>query len=86
MYKIVFSKKADKELSKLTKTDIKRVIDFLQKFSHPFFPNLDIKKLSNTPDFYRIRLGKIRIIFEINHHQKEIWIRKVGYRSSVYRF
>lgn len=86
MYKILFTKKAEKDLDKLTRTDVIKIIKTLQNFTYPFPPHFDIKKLVNTPDFYRIRTGKIRIIFEIEHKQKTIWIRKAGYRGGIYRF
>lgn len=86
MYKIFVTKKAEKELDKLSSSDIKQVVKKIPQLSSPFKTgNMDIKKLSGIRGFYRLRIGKIRIIFEIDEDKREIWIRKIGYRSRVYR-
>ena len=83
MYKIYFTNKAEKELGKLARIDIDRILEKLPHLSEKS-PNLDIKKLINQNNFYRLRIGKTRIIFEIDDNRKEIWIRKVGYRGGIY--
>lgn len=85
MYKVYFTKKSEKELSRLSSPDIKRVLIKLAFLSSPFSTNLDIKKLVNVPRFFRLRIGKARIIFEIVEDKKEVWIRKIGYRGGIYR-
>lgn len=84
MYKVVLTQKADKELSRLSSVDIKRVIEKFPLLSSPFSSNLDVKKLTGASGFYRIRIGKVRIIFEILADKKEVWVRKIGYRGGVY--
>lgn len=85
MFKVFFTAKADKELARLASTDIKRILEKLPLLSSPFTSNLDIKKLINQPDFYRLRVGKMRIIFEVDTVKKEIWVRKIGYRGGIYQ-
>jgi len=85
MYKILFTKKVDKELSKISKSDAKRVIEKLLKLDYPFPINFDIDKMTNRSDYFRLRVGTIRALFEIDHTKKEIWIRKIKYRGQVYK-
>lgn len=85
MYNIYFTKKAEKELNRISTLDSKQLIKKLPLLSAPFSPNLDIKKLVGVAGFYRLRLGKVRVLFEIDEVKKEVWIRKIGYRGSVYR-
>lgn len=85
MYKIFLTKKAEKELDRLASIDIKKVLTILPKLSSPFSSTLNIKKLVNVSGFYRLRTGKIRVIFEIEQKKKQVWIRKIGYRGGVYR-
>lgn len=48
--------------------------------------NIDIKKLSGEWEgYYRLRKGKIRIIFEINKTQRILFIEKVDFRGDVYK-
>lgn len=84
MYKILLTKKSLKELDKLASVDIKRILLVLKSFSYPFSSKYDIKKMAGGIDFYRLRIGNIRILFELDHKQKEIWVRKIAYRGSIY--
>lgn len=85
MYKVYFTGKSEKELAKLASADIDRVLSKISQLTSPFKTNLDVKKLVNCPDFYRLRIGQIRVIFEVDTAKKEVWIRKIGYRGGVYR-
>jgi len=86
MYEVYFTKKSDKDLSKLTSKDTKRILQKISKLTFPFPKNLDIKPIVGVKGFYRLRSGKLRVIFEADKEKKEIWIRKVGYRGGIYQF
>ncbi len=46
---------------------------------------LDIKKLKGTlAGFSRIRVGKIRVIFQIRKETGEIFIYDINYRGNIY--
>jgi len=48
--------------------------------------NVDIKKLyGKWQGYYRLRRGKIRIIFEVNKSAKVLYIEKVDFRGDVYK-
>lgn len=85
MYKIYFTKKAEKELDRLSSIDIQATLLKVTKLTFPFPVNLDIKRLVGITGFYRLRIGKVRVIFEVDEVKKEIWIRKLGYRGGIYR-
>ncbi|MBI4009269.1 type II toxin-antitoxin system RelE/ParE family toxin [Candidatus Roizmanbacteria bacterium] len=86
MYKILLSKKADKELEKFAAKESLTILKKIHKLSFPLPDFLNIKKLAGLKYGYRLRIGKVRIIFEIDHDSKIIWIRKIGYRKDIYRF
>lgn len=44
----------------------------------------DIKKLEGVDDTFRIRLGRIRIIYTIIWQNKDMVISKPGMRENVY--
>jgi mRNA interferase RelE/StbE len=47
---------------------------------------IDLKRLSGKwAGFYRVRVGKIRIIFSIDFDEREILIEVVDNRGSAYR-
>lgn len=85
MFNIFFTEKAQKELDKLTSSDTQKILRKLPLLSNWPSSTLNIKKLLNTPNFYRLRVDRVRIIFEIDFSKKQIWIRKIGYRGGVYR-
>ena len=83
-YKIFFTKKSEKNLAHLASYDAKNIIRRLQQLDVPFPKAPDIKKMSGTPGFYRLRSGSVRALFEILEKQKEILVRKIDYRGNIY--
>ena len=48
--------------------------------------NIDVKKLKESwPGYYRIRMGKIRIIFDVDYKNKTVFIEKIDFRGDVYK-
>lgn len=90
--KIKLSKAADKFLKKLDSSSQKAVIAKIgtlktcletQKIYPP--EELDIKKLKGELlGFSRIRVGKIRIIFQIRRETNELFIYDINYRGNIY--
>ena len=47
---------------------------------------VDIKKLKGKwKGKYRIRIGNIRVVFDINYDERTIYIVRAGYRGDVYK-
>lgn len=67
-------------LDEKTKSRLKEKLLFLKKF--PFQQTQDVKKLKCKGEFYRLRMGKIRIIYKIIGC--EIEIVDIDYRGNVY--
>ena len=48
--------------------------------------NVDVKKLKGLwAGYYRIRKGKIRIIFDVDYKNKAVFIEKIDFRGDVYK-
>jgi mRNA interferase RelE/StbE len=48
--------------------------------------SVDVKKLKGDwQGFYRIRKGKLRIIFELNFEEHLIYVARVDHRGGVYK-
>ncbi len=77
--------KIRKVLKKLTKKEREAVRDILEKINKNNFKGLDLKKLKGRDDIFRVRKGKIRIIFrKVN---KSIFVLSIEKRSDkIYRF
>ena len=86
MYEVRLTERSQKELDKLPKDISKNIFIRISLLTFPFPSGLNISKLSGLRDYYRLRVGKIRVIFVVFHETKKIIIRKIAYRKDVYRF
>jgi mRNA interferase RelE/StbE len=80
-YSVFLHKKAEKELSKIPNEFSKSIISEAKKLS--IDPKSIGKKLKPT-EYYRIRVGDYRAIYQIQEAEKKVVILLVGYRSKIY--
>lgn len=88
-----FRKQASKSLQKINvedtrkiKSQLKYLLGSLEKNGIIPFTELDIKKMRGEWDgFYRLKIGKIRIIFRVNFEIKELDVHIIGFRGDVYK-
>jgi len=82
-YKIFIKPTALKELQKVPKRDVSRVIDKIRSLSsNPRPPGCE--KLS-ADEKYRIRQGRYRIVYSIEDDKLVVLVIKIGHRKDVYR-
>lgn len=82
LMKIIFNRKAEKELQSLPKYDIEKILNkiFLLWWNDLW---LDIKKMHPwSLELYRLRVGTYRIIFK--YWSDTIVILKINTRESIY--
>lgn len=85
MYKIRFAgKRVKKQFDKLLLSVFKQTDKVLASLTKDPFPK-GVKKLIGIENFYRIRVGDFRIIYEINHKNQEIIIVRAKHRKEVYK-
>lgn len=82
-YKIFFKKSAEKELHKIPKQDLKRILEKIRELEQNPRP-IGSEKLSGQ-EKYRIRQGNYRVVYSINEDAIEVWVVKVAHRKLVYR-
>lgn len=72
MNKITFTGKADKQLSKIDRRYIQAILDAIEALV--LFPDvqLDIKKLKGYINRFRLRVGRYRVIFEVQYGEPKI--------------
>ena len=85
MYRIEFSRTAEKELVKIYKTNAKlysRIINTVENLSED--PMLG-KALKNVlKGYYSYRLGTYRIIYEVSHKKLIVTVIDIGHRRNIY--
>lgn len=83
-YEVEITPAAKRQIKKLTKSVQALIIERLEQLAeNPRPPS--ILKMEGEEDFYRVRVGDYRIIYEIQDRVLLIVVVKVGHRSSVYR-
>lgn len=83
-YKIVWKKSALKDLYKIRKEAISRIIKAVELLTSNPFPS-GVKKLSGSERTYRLRVGNYRVIYEVDENILTIQIIRVRHRKSAYR-
>jgi len=80
--KVVFTKRAQRDLNGLDGNTRTRILDAIREFSAD--PMRHGKKLAHARlGEYRYRIGEYRVVFDLN--SGEIVILRVGHRRDIYR-
>ncbi len=82
MYEIEFSKTAEKQLYKLERDSQIRIISSLERIR--IRPYVHVKKLISCP-YFRLRVGKYRIILDIKADKLFITVIEIGHRKNIYK-
>lgn len=84
MYQVTIRPKAEKHFAKLPKNLQERIAKKLKQLhQNPFQAGLDIKKLAGTEKSYRLRVGEIRIIYQMDTDLKEIFVSDIDFRTTT---
>jgi mRNA interferase RelE/StbE len=82
-YKVIVSKSAVKELSKLPYDVTTRIVKVIKELSANPRPR-GSKKLKGGSNNWRIRIGDYRVVYSIDDEIMIADIRKVGHRKEIY--
>jgi len=83
-HEIFIEKKAEKDLRRLPKNYQNKIIQKILNLKDNPKP-IEARKITSSENYYRIRVGDYRIIYEINYKEKRINIFRVRHRKEVYR-
>ena len=83
-YRVEVSATAERQLRRLPKRDLGRIVDAIQHLGDDPHPP-GSRKLSGYDDTYRIRCGVYRILYVIERKRVTIVVLKIGHRKDVYR-
>ena len=82
-YEISFRSSVYKDLKKIPRNDLRRIIEKIAGLGENPRPH-GCEKLSAL-ERYRIRHGNYRIIYSIQDDELTVWIVKVSHRKDSYR-
>jgi mRNA interferase RelE/StbE len=83
-YKIEWKRSATKELEKLPRPMISKIVSAVDNLSSNPFPQ-GVRKLVGTEDTYRIRIGDYRVLYNIIQNRLIIEIVRVRHRKDAYK-
>jgi mRNA interferase RelE/StbE len=81
--RVNLTRRATKELRRLDRQAQQRILQALDRLASED-PSLDIKRLSGSEQS-RVRVGDMRVIFEIDPDTKQIAIHRIAQRGRVYK-
>lgn len=85
-YKTIIRTSAQKVLKKLEPKLKTRIAEKIYRLGqNPDDPSLDIKPLKGPDEFYRLRVGSWRVIFDRDDSIRIISVEKIGSRGDIYK-
>jgi mRNA interferase RelE/StbE len=84
LYKILIKKSAEKDLDGINEPYLSAIINGIDSLrENP--RNINVKKLVNRSNEYRLRVGDYRVLFFIEEEDKAIKISRVIHRKDAYK-
>lgn len=87
-WRVEFDKSAEKELKKLERQTIERILlflrDKLEKVADPRILGEPLRG-SKLGDFWKYRVGDYRIICKIDDILVVVYVVKIGHRRNIYK-
>ena len=84
MYRIFYGRRIQEDLDKIPNVDAEKIHRAVKALSLDVLP-FGVKKLSGKDNLYRIREGDYRVVYAINHKDKELKIILINHRKESYR-
>lgn len=85
MYQTVVLPRALDDLSKLDRAVAQRIVDRLSWLSDNLDDISPMPLRSTLAGFYKLRVGDWRVIYEIDHAKKKVFVHRVGHRRDIYK-
>ena len=83
-YKIVFRQSVEKDLRKINKSQVPKIIEAVKGLETEPRP-LASRKLVGSEHTYRSRIGEYRVIYQVLDESKLVEVERIRHRKDVYR-
>lgn len=81
-WQVIWSEKSVKQLEKIDKKNAQKIYDsVLESVEEPFRV---VIRLTNSP-FYRMRVGKYRVILDLQQNKMIIFVVESDHRGQIYK-
>lgn len=82
-YRVILTDAADEEYRRLSPVPRRRIKAALRKLAYTE-NDLDIGSLENAPDMWRVRVNRLRIVFELYEADRIVRVTRVRPRETAY--
>ena len=83
-YRLVWKRSAERELRKLPRETVRRLVEAAERLTDDPFPP-GARKLHGAEHTWRIRVGDYRLVYSVETGLLVIEVVRVGHRKEVYR-
>ena len=83
-YRITFKNSVEKDLRRVDKAQLRKVLAVIQELSSNPFPT-NSRKLVGSEKTYRVRIGDYRAVYFVNTSELVIEVQKIAHRKDIYR-
>ena len=84
MYKVVYSDQVEKDLQKLSKDTIRKILERIEKYLAQDPQGVGKALKGQFAGFWRYRWGDYRVVYKIAEKEILIIILRIAHRSTVY--
>ncbi|MBI5613753.1 type II toxin-antitoxin system RelE/ParE family toxin [Candidatus Gottesmanbacteria bacterium] len=85
MYEVYYHERVDKFFTKITNREVVRILRKIEVLAQdPFQKTFDVKKMKSLDKSYRLRVGTMRIIYQIETKKQTLFIVDVDFRGNIY--
>jgi len=82
-YKLSFKKSVEKDLRRIDRKEIPKILSAVEMLQEDPFPH-GSRKLVGSDNTYRIRIGDYRAIYFVAQDIREVVVQRIAHRKDVY--
>ena len=83
-YQVLLKKSVYKDLKNINPIYVQRIIEKIKELSTNPFPR-DSEKLMGSENFYRLRVGDYRVVYQVDNKNKTVIVYYVRHRKTAYK-
>ncbi len=84
LFALSFKTGVEKDLRKIPREFIPHLLEKVESLAKEPLPR-DCVKISGSENFYRVRSGDYRIVYQVLQQEKEVVVHYIRHRRVVYR-
>lgn len=84
-YRVAFDEEAEEDLSRLDRPARKRVLTKIEWLKDNFEQIVHLPLSYEFKDFFKLRVGKWRVLYQVDYSQRKIIIAQIDIRDRIYK-